>query len=126
MTFALLGVGLAAVVVGAVVLAPSGRLTDLPNAVDRISPVDGATVLRQTQLEIDMAVGYGIELFVDGARIPLAEVRFTESTGIYVWRPGPGLTFETWRPGIHSVFITWDRTVGLPDPGELRWSFRVQ
>lgn len=125
-TFTLLGVALAAVVVAAVVLAPSGRVTELPEAVERISPVDGSTVLRQTQLEVDMRVGYGIELFVDGVRIPFDEIRFTESTGTHVWRPGPGLTFETWRPGAHAILIRWDRVVGLPDPGELRWSFRVQ
>ena len=125
-TFALLGVALAAVVVGAVLLAPRGSTVELPAAVEAISPADGATVLRQTQLEIDMQVGYRIEVFVDGTPIPFDELAFTEPTGRYVWRPAEGGTLEQWTPGLHAVLVRWDRDVGFPDSGEIRWSFRVQ
>ena len=126
MTFALLGLALAAVVVGAIVLAPSGTVTELPGPVEEIAPVDGATVLRQTQVEIDLRVDYSLELLIDGIRIPGDEIIFREATGQYQWRPSTGQTFEEWAPGLHSVLIRWDRIAGLPDPGELRWTFRVQ
>lgn len=126
LTFALLGLALAGVVVGAVILAPSGRVVELPEAIESIAPEDGATVLHQTQLEIDMKVGYAIEVFVDGIGIPIGELDFTEATGKYVLQPVPGSTIEEWQPGVHSIFIRWDRTAGLPDPGEWRWTFRVQ
>lgn len=121
-----LGVALAAVVVFAVVLAPGGTATRLPAQIEQISPVDGAIVLRQLDLNVDMVVGYEIELAVDGISIPQAEVAFEPSTGTASWRPGPGSVIAEWTPGVHTVRITWDTVAGLPDPGEWTWSFRVQ
>jgi hypothetical protein len=125
-TFLILGVALIVIVAGAIALAPDGRTTALPDAVDSYAPVDGATVLRQTQLVIDLGVGYAIDLMVDGVAIPDAELDIVPQTGLFTWTPGPGKTFEEWAPGFHAVAVTWDRATGLPDPGSLRWSFRVQ
>jgi hypothetical protein len=122
----LLGVTFAAIVIGAVILTPSGDAPRLPDAVDGYSPADGATVLRQTQLVIDLKPGYDIDLRVDGVPIPDSELDAVEETGRFVWIPGPGKTFEEWVPGFRAIQVTWDRTSGLPDPGELRWTFRVQ
>ncbi len=124
--FTLLGIALAAVIVLAVVLSPSGRETKLPAAVDSYAPVDGATVLRQTQLVIDMAPGYDIDLVVDGVAIPDAEIDVIPETGRFTWTPGPDKTLAEWAPGLHAIAVDWDRSSGLPDPGSLRWSFRVQ
>ncbi len=123
---ALLGVALAAVVVFAVILTPSGDAPRLPAAVDAYSPTDGAIVLRQTQLVIDLAAGYDIDLTVDGVAIPDSELDVVAETGRFEWVPGPGKSFEEWAPGFHTIEVTWDRTSGLPDPGSLRWSFRAQ
>ena len=101
-------------------------MTELPAPVEEIAPADGATVLRQTQLIINLEVGYSLELSIDGIRIPNNELTFTQSTGQYRWRPGVGQTVEEWTTGLHSVFIHWDRLAGLPDPGELSWNFRIQ
>ena len=124
--FALLGLAFGAVVAGAVLLLPSGGEVSLPAVVERISPGPDATVLRQVDLEIDILAEYAAEIFVDGFRIPIGEINFTEPVGLYVWRPGPGKAFETWTPGEHSIFITWDTRTGLPDRGEFGWTFRVQ
>ena len=123
---ALLGVAFAAVVVGAVLVTPSGRAPDLPDALGSYSPVDGATVLRQTRLVVDLAPDYDIDLVVDGAAIPDSELDVISETGRFTWEPGPGKTFEEWTPGFHAIEVTWDRITGLPDPGSLRWRFRVQ
>ena len=48
----ILGLLLGVLAVGAIVLAPSGDETTLPDAVERFSPADGAIVQRQTALEI--------------------------------------------------------------------------
>ncbi len=124
--FLLLGVALIAVVVGAVVLAPSGRDPGLPDVVRGYSPTDGATVLRQTEIVVDLEGGYIIELTIDGVPIPAAEIDGNMSSGSFSWRPGPDRTFAEWSPGFHQVLVTWDRSTGLPDPGSLRWVFRVQ
>lgn len=122
----LLGVLFAAVVIGAVILTPSGDAPRLPAAVESFSPSDGAIVLRQTRIVLDLAVGYDIDLVVDGVPIPDSELDVVPQTGRFEWEPGPGKTFEEWAPGFHAIEVTWDRTTGLPDPGALRWSFRVQ
>ncbi len=121
-----LGIAFALVIVFAVVWAPAGREIRLPMAVESISPADGATVQRQIGLQIDMQVGYEIELFIDSVRIPDDEIGFTAATGRYVWEPGPASTFSEWSPGTHSVSINYERTSGRVDVGALRWVFRVQ
>ncbi|HEX9853941.1 MAG TPA: hypothetical protein VGC47_01325 [Acidimicrobiia bacterium] len=124
--FLLLGTALILVVIGAVLLAPGGTSVPLPDQIEEVSPADGAIVLRQVGLEIDMQPGYTIDLIVDGAAIPPVEVDFTEATGIATWRPGPGMTFEVWAPGTHTIVVEWERATGLPDPGRYLWTFRVQ
>ncbi len=121
-----LGLAFGALVVGAVVLAPSGDVTDLPGALEGFSPDDGAIVQRQTSLEVDLRAGYDLNIVIDGLTIPREDIEFTEATGKYVFRPGPDKVITEWLPGFHIVEIEFDRAVGLPDPGSLRWSFRTQ
>lgn len=122
----ILGLLLGVLVVGAVILAPSGDVTELPGALERFSPADGAIVQRQTALEVDLRAGYSLTLVIDGVTIPAEDIDFTEATGKYVFRPGPDKVITEWLPGFHIVEISFDRAIGLPDPGSLRWSFRIQ
>jgi hypothetical protein len=122
----ILGLLLGLLVVAAVVFAPSGDAPNLPDAVERISPADGAIVQRQTALEIDLQVGYSLLLEIDDVRIPPEDIDYTEQTGRYVFRPGEDKVLAEWTPGFHVIEISFDRIVGLPDPGSLRWSFRTQ
>lgn len=126
MTLAALGLALAAVIAGAVIFAPSGTNPTLPDALESYSPTDGAIVLRQTQVSIDLRPGFVISLTVDGVPIPAAEIDVIEANGQFTWTPGPEKTFTEWAPGFHTVEATWQRAVGLPEPGSLRWTFRVQ
>lgn len=121
-----LGITLILVVVFAVLLTPGGDPTPLPEALQSVSPQDGAIVQRQTSLEIDMEQVYAISLTVDGVLIPPAEIVASEPTGQFRWTPGPTSTFSEWTPGQHAVQIEWKRPTGFPDPGTYRWSFRVQ
>jgi len=126
LTFTALGIALAVVVAGAVIFAPSGSKPTLPDALESYSPEDGATVLRQTQLVIDLDPGYVIALEIDGFEIPAEEIDVVEANGRFTWTPGPGQSFEDWAPGFHTVDVSWQRATGLPQPGSLRWTFRVQ
>jgi len=122
-----LAAALAAVIAIAVVLAPSGEETAVPAPLQSIFPAPGDTVVRQTIIEIDLPVGYTIDLYVDGAWVPTDEIGFTPSTGLFLWQPSPGGSMELWTGGEHTVRVVWDRTEGgRPDPGEYEWSFRVQ
>ena len=120
--------GLAAmVVVGlAIMFAPSGSQADLPDPVERIFPLPNDAVIRQTTLEVDMAAGYQMVLFVDGIRISPVEIGIQTGTNLHTWQPAPGRFLETWAPGTHTIRIEWERTGGLPEPGSYAWSFRVQ
>ena len=121
-----LGVALIAVVVFAVVLSPDAPPAELPEAIEAVAPGDGDMVLRQTDLTIDMAIGYEIEVFIDGRPVPASEFTYIEPTAVWTWIPGPGQQFEDWEPGRHSVLIQYERVVGGVDIGEYRWVFRVQ
>lgn len=120
---------LGSVAVGVVVLAflfgsPETRQESLPAAIEEISPLPGSQVPLQTPIEVDMPVGYRVEMFVDGFRIPDSEVRFVEGTGVHSWRPTRSSTIA-WGPGPHTVSVRWRKLSGLPDEGEHSWTFRV-
>lgn len=125
-TFTLLGLALALVAVGAVVFAPSGRPDEVPDVVESYSPENESTVLRQTRVQIDLPVDYGIDLVIDGVAIPDEEIDATLETGRFTWRPDETTIIPEWTPGFHTVWVRWDRINGLPDPGEWTWTFRVQ
>ena len=126
MMFLLLGVALVLVVMFAVVFAPGGGEFTLPEAIDNIEPGNNETVQRQIDLVVDMAVGYRIELFIDGVRIPDDEIAVTPATGRHVWRPGVSSTFGEWTSGLHSVLVNYESISGTIDVGSVGWVFRVQ
>lgn len=124
-TLLLLGMAFIVVVIGAVLVAPSGTGGSLPDAVQRISPEDGELVLRQTRLVVHLRPGYAARLDVDGIAIPADQIAFTPETGLHVFQPGPGKVIEEWTPGFHVVMMEWDTSSRLPDRGSMAWTFRV-
>jgi len=117
---------LAALVGFVVVLYPEGENSALPEPLEDVFPRPGDVVVRQTAVEVDLPVGYDLDLYVDGQKVPELELGNTPSTGRWIWQPAPGGSIEEWGPGDHTVLITWDRVAGgRPDPGEFEWSFRV-
>jgi hypothetical protein len=116
-------VGLAAIALG-IVFSTSGVATDLPEALESVSPEPGDLVPPQSAIEIDLLVGYAADIVVDGW--PIADATFVEATGVYRWAPSPtSPTIQEWTPGEHTVSISWDTYTGLPNPGSYEWSFRV-
>ncbi len=123
---ALLGVTFIVIVVGAVLILPEGTPTELPGPVRELAPRDGDLVLRQAKIEFRTDPSYRASFVIDGVPIPDDEVIYMNGTGIHVYQPGPGKAIEEWSPGFHVVEAHWDRLSGLPDPGSITWSFRVQ
>ena len=98
-----------AAVVGAVILlSPEGDPPPLPDPLESVFPLPGDAVVRQTAIEVDLPIGYRLEIEVDGVWIPPHEIGYI------------------WEPGDHTVTIRWDTVEGTrPDPGEFTWTFRV-
>jgi len=117
---------LAALIAAVWTLNPRGEESPLPEPVESVFPLPGDTVVRQTAIEVDLPVGYSLDLNVDGMAIPQIEIGFTPATGHSIWQPGPTKLFEVWESGDHTITIRWDRVSGgAPDPGEFTWKFRV-
>ena len=126
MTFALLGLAFAAVVAGAVVFAPDGRPTRLPDAIESISPASNEIVLPQAALRIDMLSNYEIDIYVDGILIPAGEITLVAETGLHTWQPSEGRVISQWRPGRHTVQVNWTSNAAIPDVGDYRWAFDIR
>jgi hypothetical protein len=122
----LLGLALIAVVVGAVLFAPSGDDASYPPALERIEPIDGSLMFGQPRVVVDLKSGYRAQLTIDDVVVPEDQIIWTEATGLHVFEPGPAKVVEAWSPGFHVVSAEWDRVGGLPDQGMFTWSFRVQ
>jgi len=107
-------------------LNPSGEAVSLPSPIESVFPLPGDTVVLQTAIEVDLPIGYELELEVDGVIIPRVEIGHTAATGRFIWQPGPAKLFEAWEGGDHSITIRWNRTAGGgPDQGTYSWRFRV-
>ena len=107
--FVFLALGLAAIAVVTVAFlfgSPDTVQVPLPTVLEEISPLPGSQVPFQTQIEVDVPVGYKIEMFVDGFRVPDSEVRFVEGTGVHSWSPARSSTNRV-VPGSHTVSIRW-------------------
>ena len=126
MILLLLGLALIAVVIGAVLFAPTGADERFPAALERVEPVDGSLMFGQPRIIVDLESGYRARLTIDDVVVPEDQIIWTEATGLHVFEPGPGKVVESWSPGFHVLSAQWDRVRGLPDPGMFTWSFRVQ
>ena len=121
LTIALVAVAVVAVFFG----SPEGDDIGLPEQIEAISPVPQETVLRQARIEVDMQIGYDIEIWVDGFRLPAEEIQLIEGTGVFSWGPGIDRVFLEWGRGEHTVEVRWMSVTGLPDEGGYTWTFRV-
>lgn len=124
--YAGLGALALAVVVLGIAFGGGGEPLVFEHPLEAVKPEPNDQVLRQAILEVDVAVGYDVAIFVDGFRVPTEEVQFVEATGVYRWQPSPfGLYLQEWSTGAHTVVIEWDTFSGTPDPGRFEWEFRV-
>ncbi len=129
MPYRLIYIGLGLVAVAAIAfgiaMSRDGDPIELPPPVESVSPRPGDMVLPQAVVEIDMEVGYHVDIYVNGW--PVTDATFVEATGVYRWAPSQNNpTIQTWTPGVQTVEIRWDTTLGLPDPGSFTWDFTVR
>jgi hypothetical protein len=122
-----LGSLLVAVIALGIAFNPQGDAVALPTQLEGVTPRPNDSVLRQAVVEADMAPGYVATLFVDGFRVPDAEVTIIEATGVFRWAPSPlGAYLTEWAPGEHTVVVEWNSIAGSSDAGSFEWVFRIQ
>ncbi len=133
--FGLAAALLAVVLLGFVFGSPDNEAGDRPEVLEAIYPQPGSQVTNNDVFEVDVPPEYTVEMWVDfrgtgssnanWVQIPASEITLVEPTGLHSWRPGPNRIFESWPTGNQQVLVRWDTVVGLPDPGEYQWTFRV-
>lgn len=137
--FVLIGVGLLRAVTG-------DDVTDLPDAIESISPApDAEQVLQQTQVIVDLLEGYEGELTIDGVELttfrldelpvnvePGQQIEvppgavFEPGNGTLSFAPGQGTGIDSFDPGRHTVTVTYWLTADGPDLAHTYgWTFDV-
>ena len=79
--------GLVLVVMGLNTGLTGRDATNLPDAIENISPGQGERVLRQSQIIVDFVDGYEATMFIDGIELPTTRLDELISTGS---APAPG------------------------------------
>jgi hypothetical protein len=103
--------------------APTAQ-ADRSEAIDAFVPNQGADVLRQSTVGIDVADGYQARLVVNGVNIPDDQLSGDRGLGQYFFTPGPGLVLESLSGGQNCVLATYWLAAESPDRGQtVRWCF---
>ena len=66
------------------------RSTDLPVAIQSVGPEPGSNVLSQTDVTVDLAVGYTAELEINGIKIPEEELFRVQALNSLRYEPQEG------------------------------------
>ena len=103
------------------------RVASRPDVVEHLIPFNGAAVLRQAELGIDLAPGYEGTLVVNGMEIPAEEQRLVPEQNQVFFTPGEGKVIEELPGGTTCVVaIVWKSSEGRgPQDEPFRWCFEV-
>lgn len=123
------GALIAVAVAGMAIAIGNGRTSptaqaDRSDAVDAFIPNEGADVLRQSTVGIDLADGYQARLMINGTNIPDDQLSGDRGLGQYLFTPAPGLVLESLSGGQNCVIATYWRAAEGPERGQtVRWCF---
>jgi hypothetical protein len=127
----------AGIVVAAAMILIAVRITDTdpesatkaaaPNKIEHVVPVAGSSVLRQSEIGIDLAPGYDADLSIDGVPIPRSQLRLVPEQGQVFFTPGKGKVIEELEAGDTCVDATiWRSSEGKgANDTPVQWCFTV-
>jgi hypothetical protein len=143
--------GLSLVIAGALALIVYGfasaqtgdeavEITD--PAIERVLPLPGALVLRQSQVGADLASGYRGVLIIDGQEIPTQDAQapggantdvavnfdavFDLAQNTVLFLPRQGATIEQFAPGDHQATVVYWKLDETRDQAKtFSWKFKV-
>jgi hypothetical protein len=142
--------GISLVIAGALALIVYGFASaqtgdadvEVPPGIERVLPMPGALVLRQSQVGADLASGYRGVLIIDGQEIPTLDAQtpgaptndptvnydavFDLAQNTVLFLPRQGATIEQFAPGEHQVTVVyWKIDETRDDAQSFSWKFNV-
>ncbi|MDQ3306246.1 MAG: hypothetical protein M3535_09785 [Actinomycetota bacterium] len=97
-------------------------------SVEQLVPPQGAQVLRQSEIGIDLAPEWTGVLQINGIEIPEDQLRRVPAQNQVFFTPGPGREIEELPPGqVDVVALIWRPVAGesRDDADTVRWTFSV-
>ncbi|MBW3611512.1 MAG: hypothetical protein KY438_08275 [Actinobacteria bacterium] len=97
-------------------------------AVEVLTPRQGAQVLRQSEIGIDLAPEWTGVLQINGIEIPEDQLRRVPPQNQVFFTPGPGKEIEELPAGqVEAVALIWRPVAGetREDADTVRWTFQV-
>lgn len=86
-----LAVGFVLIILGLNSAVTGREAENLPDTIENISPGPGDTVLRQSQIYVDLVAGYEAVLILDGLELPVTRLDELQGSGA---QPRPGAQVE--------------------------------
>jgi hypothetical protein len=121
---AMLALAAALFAVAVVVYQGNPRSTDLPVAIQSVAPEAGSNVLSQTDVSVDLAVGYTAELEINGIVIPEEQLFRIEALNQLSYEPREGKIVPKLLPDQNCVRVFyWLIAQGPDNPTSYTWCF---
>ena len=143
-----ISLGIVLVVLGLLRSVTGREQVGLPEPIESIDPVRGATqVPQQTRVFVDLLIGYEAVMFIDGIELPVVALDdvaklppevagggeqveippgaiWEPGNATLTFEPGPSQVIESFDTGLHTVTIRYWRTEDGPDRFRtLTWEF---
>jgi hypothetical protein len=140
---AVVAVALALIVYGFASAQTGDQAVEISDpAIERVLPLPGSLVLRQSQVGADLAPGYTGVLIIDGQEIPTQNAQapgqansdaavnvdavFDLSQNTILFLPRQGATIEEFAPGDHQMTVVyWKLDESRDDARTFTWNFKV-
>jgi hypothetical protein len=140
---AIIAVALALIIYGFASAQTGDQAVEISDpAIERVLPLPGALVLRQSQVGADLAPGYRGVLIIDGQEIPTQDAQatgdvnndvtvnfdavFDLAQNTVLFLPRQGATIEQFAPGDHQTTIVYWKLEETRDQAKtFSWKFKV-
>jgi len=110
--------------VAVIVYQSNPRSTDLPVAIQSVAPEPGSNVLSQTDVSVDLAVGYDAELEINGIVIPEDELFRAEALNLLSFEPRDGKIIDDLQADRNCVRVFyWLIAQGRDNSTTFTWCF---
>lgn len=97
---------------------------DLPVAIQTVEPEPGSNVLSQSDVTVDLAVGYTAELAINGIPIPEEQLFRVEALNQLSFEPRAGKVIEQLLPDANCATVSyWLIAQGPDDTTDFTWCF---